>query len=177
MAKTMDKVDVVTVGVGWTGGIIAAECAKAGMKVRGLERGEERGTKDYQMIHDEYRYAIRYGLMQDLSKETVTFRNNPKQRALPMRQLGSFLPGSGLGGAVSHWNGMVYRFFPYDAKMNTEKHTKYGKDKLASDYLLQDGGITYDELEPYYDKFEKMAGISGEHTNPFWGKRSSDFPT
>src|SRR5699024_6471295 len=54
---------------------------------------------------------------------------------------------------------------------------KYGKDKLSSDYLLQDWGITYDELEPYYDKFEKMAGISGEDTNPFWGKRSSDFPT
>lgn len=177
MAKTMDKVDVVTVGVGWTGGIIAAECAKAGMKVRGLERGQERGTKDFQMIHDEYRYAIRHGLMQDLSKETVTFRNNPKQRALPMRQLGSFLPGSGLGGAGTHWNGMVYRFFPYDFKIKTETEKKYGKDKLSSDYLLQDWGITYDELEPYYDKFEKMAGISGEDTNPFWGKRSSDFPT
>ena len=54
---------------------------------------------------------------------------------------------------------------------------KYGKDKLSSDYLIQDWGVTYDELEPYFDKFEKTAGISGEDTNPFWGKRSSDFPT
>ena len=76
MATTLDKVDVVTVGVGWAGGIIGAECAKAGLKVLGLERGKARGTEDYSMIHDEFRYAIRYDLMQDLSKETITFRNH-----------------------------------------------------------------------------------------------------
>ncbi|WP_040287463.1 GMC family oxidoreductase [Sporosarcina koreensis] len=177
MAKTMDKVDVVTVGVGWTGGIVAAECAKAGLKVRGLERGKDRGTKDFTMIHDEYRYAVRYDLMQDLSKETITFRNTRKQRALPMRQLGSFLLGEGLGGAGTHWNGMVFRFFPYDFEIKTMTDKRYGKDKLSSDYLLRDWGITYDELEPYYDKFEKTVGVSGEDKNPFAGKRSSDYPT
>ncbi len=33
------------------------------------------------------------GLMKIMSKETITFRNNPDQRALPMRQMGSFLLG------------------------------------------------------------------------------------
>ena len=28
MAKELDKVDVVTIGAGWTGGIVAAETAK-----------------------------------------------------------------------------------------------------------------------------------------------------
>lgn len=177
MAKTLDKVNVVTVGVGWLGGIIAAECAKAGMKVRGLERGKSRGTADFQMIHDEFRYAIRYELMQDLSKETITFRNHRKMRALPMRQLGSFLLGENLGGAGTHWNGHTFRFLPYDFQIKTMTEQKYGKNKLSSDYLLQDWGVTYDELEPYFDKFEKMAGISGENTNPFAGKRSSDYPT
>lgn len=177
MAKTLEKVDVVTVGVGWTGGIVAAELAKAGKKVVGLERGQNRGTEDFSMVHDEYRYAIRYELMQDLSKETVTFRNRREDRALPMRQMGSFLLGEGLGGSGTHWNGMVYRFFPYDFEIKTETDKKYGKDKLSSDYLLQDWGITYDEMEPYFDKFEKTMGLSGEDKNPFWGKRSSDFPT
>lgn len=81
MAKQLDKVDVVTVGVGWAGGIVAAELAKAGLKVVGLERGDDRGTEDFQMVHDEYRYAIRYELMQDLSEETITFRNKPSERA------------------------------------------------------------------------------------------------
>lgn len=177
MVKTLDKVDVVTVGVGWTGGIIAAECAKAGLKVVGLERGKDRSTADFSMVHDELRYGIRYELMQDISKETVTFRNDRDMRALPMRQMGSFLLGEGRGGSGTHWNGMVYRFLPYDFEIKTMTEEKYGKDKLSSDYLLQDWGITYDELEPYFDKFEKTMGVSGEEKNPFEGKRSSDYPT
>jgi gluconate 2-dehydrogenase alpha chain len=177
LVKTLDKVDVVTVGVGWLGGIIGAECAKAGMKVVGIERGKERSTADYLMVHDEYRYAIRYELMQDLSKETITFRNNRKMRALPMRQMGSFLLGEGLGGSGTHWNGHTWRFLPYDFEIKTQTEKKYGKDKLSADYLLQDWGITYDELEPYFDTFEKTAGISGENKNPFAGKRTNDFPT
>ncbi|MBU9672434.1 GMC family oxidoreductase [Planococcus sp. CP5-4] len=177
MATTLDKVDVVTVGVGWTGGIIAAECAKEGLKVVGLERGQERSTEDYSMVHDEYRYAIRYELMQDLSKETITFRNSRDQKALPMRQLGSFLLGEGLGGAGTHWNGQNWRFLPYDFEIKTMTDAKYGENKLPAEYTLQDWGITYDELEPYFDKFEKTAGISGEDKNPFWGARSSEYPT
>ncbi|MFJ7733316.1 GMC family oxidoreductase [Lysinibacillus sp. NPDC097231] len=177
MVQTLPGVDVVTVGVGWTGGIVAAECSKAGLKVVGLERGQKRGTEDYQTIHDEYRYAIRYDLMQNLSKETVSFRNNRNMKALPMRQLGSFLLGEGLGGSGTHWNGMTYRFLPYDFQIKTLTDKRYGPNKLGPDYLLQDWGLTYDELEPYFDKFEKTAGISGDDRNPFSGKRSNPYPT
>ncbi|MBW8351606.1 GMC family oxidoreductase [Bacillus sp. IITD106] len=177
MAKTLPKTDVVTIGVGWAGGIIAAECAKNGLKVVGLERGGgNRDTADFSMIHDELRYAIRYDLMQDVSKETITFRNKLNQRALPMRQLGSFLLGSGVGGAGVHWNGHTFRFLPYDFELKTKTIEKYGKKKIKDDYFIQDWGITYDELEPYYDRFEKTCGISGE-PNPLGGKRSSDYPT
>lgn len=176
MAKILEKVDVLTVGVGWTGGIIAAECAKAGLKVVGLERGDIRSTEDFAEVHDEWRYAVNYGLMQDLSKETVTFRNSPKQKALPMRKLGSFLLGDNLGGSGVHWNGWTYRFLPYDFQIKTMTEKRYGKNRLSKDYLLQDWGVTYDEMEPYFDKFEKTAGISGEAKNPFSGKRSNDYP-
>lgn len=177
MATTLPGVDVVTVGVGWTGGIVAAECSKAGLKVVGLERGQKRGTEDYLTIHDEYRYAIRYDLMQNLSKETISFRNNRNMKALPMRQLGSFLLGEGLGGSGTHWNGMTYRFLPYDFQIKTLTDKHYGPKKLGPDYLIQDWGLTYDELEPYFDKFEKTAGISGDDKNPFSGKRSNPYPT
>jgi gluconate 2-dehydrogenase alpha chain len=176
MVKTLPKVDVVTVGVGWTGGIIAAECAKAGLKVVGLERGEERGTADYLKVHDEYRYAVRYELMQNLSKETITIRNNRKMSALPMRQLGSFLLGEGLGGSGTHWNGHTWRFYPYDFQIKTMTDEKYGANKLSKDYQLQDWGITYDEMEPYFYKYEQTIGLSGEDKNPFL-KRKDPFPT
>ncbi|CEH30963.1 GMC family oxidoreductase [Aneurinibacillus migulanus] len=173
--KKLPKVDVVIVGVGWGGGIIASELTKKGMKVVGLERGKERKTEDYLMVHDELRYAYRYELMQDLSKETITFRSNERIRALPMRQYGSFLIGDGIGGAGVHWNGQNYRFLPYDFQIKSKTIERYGKNKIPDGMTIQDWGITYEELEPYFDKFEKMAGISGEE-NPLAGKRSAKYP-
>lgn len=176
MATKLPKVPVVVVGMGWAGGIIASELTKAGIKVIGLERGKERTTSDYLMGHDELRFQHRTELMQDLSKETITSRNNRKMTAVPMRSYGTFIVGDGVGGAGSHWNGQTYRFLPYDFEIKTQTEKKYGKDKIKPEYTIQDWGITYDELEPYYDKFEKMAGISGE-TVEFFGPRKNPYPT
>src|SRR4051812_22431105 len=105
MATKLSSVDVLIVGLGWTGGIIAKELATTGLKIVALERGGPRDTNpDFQapQIHDELRYAARYDLMQNVRRETLTFRNESSQTALPMRQLGSFLPGEGVGGAGVH---------------------------------------------------------------------------
>lgn len=128
------------------------------------------------MVHDELRYALRYELMQDLSKETITFRSNTRIRALPMRSYGSFLLGTGLGGAGVHWNGQTFRFLPYDFEIRSKTIERYGEKKIPEGMTIQDWGITYDQLEPYYDRFEKLCGISGEE-NPLAGKRSSPYPT
>src|SRR5690625_1013460 len=114
--------------------------------------------------------------MQDLSKETVTFRNSREEQALPMRKLGSFLLGEGVGGAGVHWNGVTWRFWPYDFEIKSQTEEKYGADKVDKDITIQDWGITYDELEPYYDKFEKTLGISGEE-DPLGAPRSDKYPT
>ncbi|WP_301109723.1 GMC family oxidoreductase [Sporosarcina sp.] len=176
MAKTMKKTDVVLIGVGWSGGILAAELTKQGYNVVGLEKGKERKTADYFMGHDELRQVSRFEMAHNLSKETITFRNNEKMRALPMRQYGSFVLGDGLGGSGNLWNGQTFRFLPYDFQIKTLTEKRYGKDKIPKGMTLQDWGITYDEIEPYYDKFEQMAGISGEE-NPLAGKRSNPYPT
>ncbi|MDN7228888.1 GMC family oxidoreductase [Planococcus liqunii] len=176
MATKLPKVPVVVVGMGWAGGIVASELTKAGIKVVGLERGKDRNTSDYAMGHDELRYQHREELMQDLSKETITHRNNEKMRALPMRDYGTFIVGDGVGGAGSHWNGQTYRFLPYDFEIKTLTDKKYGANKLNPEYTIQDWGMTYGEIEPYYDTFEKMAGISGE-TVELYGKRSNPYPT
>ena len=175
MVRTLKKVDVVAVGVGFAGSLVLAECARAGLSVVGLERGERRGLEDFQEIHDEWRYAVNYGLMQDLSRETVSFRNTEAMRALPMRRLGSFLLGDGLGGAGTHWNGMNFRFSPYDFQIRTMTDERYGRDKLGKDYQLQDYPFTYDEIEPYYTKFELAIGVAGEPGH-FGGRRSKPYP-
>lgn len=176
MATKLPKVPVVIVGMGWAGGIVASELTKAGIQVVGLERGKDRNTGDYLMGHDELRYQHREELMQDLSKETITHRNNEEMRALPMRDYGTFIVGDGVGGAGSHWNGQTYRFLPYDFEIKTLTDEKYGPDKLKPEYTIQDWGMTYDEMEPYYDTFEKMSGISGE-TVELYGKRTNPYPT
>src|SRR5215475_2349540 len=100
-ADPSKPVDAVIIGMGWAGSIVASELVDAGLQVVGLERGPVRTTEaDFILprVHDELRYAQHHELMQDLSRETITFRNRADQMALPMRQYGSFLLGDGFGG-------------------------------------------------------------------------------
>lgn len=53
---------------------------------------------------------------------------------------------------------------------------QYGKNKVSKEYTIQDWGVNYDEMEPYYDKAEKMMGVSGEDKSPFSGKRKNSYP-
>src|SRR6266568_4729393 len=168
MATNLKPVDVVTVGVGLTGTILAKELADSGLKVVGLERGRWRDTDpDFAMpgVHDELKYVRRYELMQDLSKETITFRNAMNETALPMRYLGSFKPGEGVGGAAVHWGGLTWRFLPWDFETRSRTLARYGKGQLAEDCTSQDWGVTYDELERHFDRFEHLYGISGKAGN------------
>ncbi len=189
MATKLKPVDVVTVGVGLTGTILAKELADSGLKVVGLERGRWRDTDpDFAMpgVHDELKYVRRHELMQDLSKETITFRNAMNETALPMRYLGSFKPGEGVGGAAVHWGGLTWRFLPWDFETRSRTLARYGKDQISADCTSQDWGITYDELEPRFDRFEYLYGISGKAGNikgkiipggnPFEGARTREYP-
>jgi hypothetical protein len=54
------------------------------------------------------------------ARETITFRNSTSQTALPMRELGSFLPGTEVGGSGIHWNRMNWRFLPYDFQIQSQ---------------------------------------------------------
>jgi gluconate 2-dehydrogenase alpha chain len=185
----LKEVDVVIVGLGWTGGILAKELSAAGLKVVALERGGPRSTEaDFGLpsVRDELRYQFRHDLMMNTQKDTLTIRNNPSQEALPMRRLGSFLPGEGVGGAGVHWNGHTWRWTDMEFKVRSLYEERYGKGYIPADMTIQDWGISYAELEPYYDKFEYVAGISGKAGNlkgkvvpggnPFEGPRAREYP-
>src|SRR5882724_11443633 len=171
MAQPLKPVDVVTIGVGLTGSLMALELAKTGLKVVGLERGAGRDTvPDFQSpaIHDELRFSIRKAMMQDNVKEAVTFRNSSDQTALPIRRWEGFLPGTGLGGSFVHWNGQSFRFQVADFIYKTHIEQRYGKTFLNAcgpELTVQDWGVTYDELEPHYDRFEYLNGVSGAAGN------------
>jgi gluconate 2-dehydrogenase alpha chain len=189
MAKVLKEVDAVIVGLGWTGGILAKELSEAGLSVVALERGAMRDpSKDYALpnIRDELRYVQRHDLMMNTARDTLTIRNNPSQEALPMRKLGSFLPGDVVGGSAVHWSGHTWRWNDTEFKIRSNYEERYGKKYIPEDMTIQDWGISYAELEPYYDKFEYTAAVSGKAGNirgqiqaggnPFEAPRARDYP-
>ncbi|QCT18141.1 GMC family oxidoreductase [Jejubacter calystegiae] len=190
MAIKKDPVDVLIVGFGWTGSLMAMELADTGLKILALERGEARDTYpdfSYPRIADELTYGIRLKLFQNASKETVTVRHKMSDTALPYRRFGSFLPGNGVGGAGVHWNGMLWRALDADLKMRSTVIEKYGADFIPADMTVQDYPFTSEEMEPYFDKFEKICGVAGqagnvkgkviEGGNPFETPRQNPYPT
>lgn len=189
MATKLASVEVLLVGFGWTGAILAQELTDSGLQVLALERGPWRDTPtDFPVsfVQDELRYSQRHAQFQDLAHDTLTFRNAISQTALPMRRPGSFLLGTGAGGSGVHWNGQSWRFLPSDFQMRSHNLERYGAKCIPEGMSIQDWGVTYTELEPYYEQFEYLCGVGGkagnlrgliqDGGNPFEGPRQREFP-
>jgi gluconate 2-dehydrogenase alpha chain len=185
--KNLPATDVVIVGGGWTGLLLAHEVgARTSHSVTVLERGGPRKLEDYAGAMDELDYNVRFKMMQDYSTETVTLRYTPQNRAIPIRQLGSFLPGTGVGGAGEHWGAQFPRFLPDCFEILTSTTEKYGAKRLPEGHSIQDWGITWKDIEPYYTRADKLCGVSGKAGNiqgkidpagnVFEGARSEEYP-
>lgn len=189
MGTIAKKKDVVIVGLGWTGSILCMELCEEPLEVLALERGEDRETAPdfrYPNIADELKYGIRYALMQKPRDSTLTIRRTLEESALPYRTLGSFLPGYGVGGAGAHWNGITFRPLAEELRLRSYVVDHFGKSIIPDGMTIQDWGVTYSEMEPHFDRFEKVAGIAGkagningkivESGNPFEAPRSAEYP-
>ena len=189
MPTKLRRTDVVVIGLGWSGAILANELTDEGLDVVALERGPWRDTArdlSINFVPDELRYGIRLDLVLRPAQQTFTVRNNAGQTALPMREFGSFHPGNGVGGAGVHWAGITWRFSPADFRLRSHLSERYGAAAIPADMTIQDWGTSYQEMEPYYDRFEYLAGISGragnlrgmlqDGGNPFEGARQRDYP-
>src|SRR4029450_13299665 len=168
MATMLKEVDAVCIGVGFTGSILARALTKAGLRVVRLERAANRSAReDFTLpaVRDDLKYAVRQELFQDTQMETVSLRHSPADTALPLRRLGSFLPGTGVGGAGSHWNGVTWRLLPSDHNLRTHLQNRYGRNAVPAEMTIEDYPVSYDELEPHYARFEKLCGISGKAGN------------
>jgi gluconate 2-dehydrogenase alpha chain len=190
MARKLPAKDVAIIGLGWTRSILAHELAQEGLNIVAIERGPWRDTAtDFppSFAPDELRYRVRHELFLQPAQATLTFRNNASQSALPVREWGAFMLGNGAGGAGIHWNAETWRFLPTDFMPKSHLTQRYGASFLPEGTTIQDWGISYDELEPYYDRFEYLCGTSGtagnlqgriqEGGNPFEGPRSRPYPT
>ena len=189
MSKRLAKRSVVIVGGGLCAGLISRQLAARGIEVLVLERGADHASGAEARLpnqRDELRWDRRQGLMQNWQRETYTLRHSRLDESLPVRWMEAFLPGEGVGGAASHWNGCTWRWAEYDPTLRSRYESRYGKAAIPADMPLQDWGTTYGEMEPYHHLFEKLFGISGKAGNirgaiqtggnPFEAPRRDEYP-
>lgn len=168
------RTDAIVVGLGASGGIIAEQLASAGVKVVGLDKGPDYSLEDFRLKHDEIRYYTRGAMVPQLSTDPMTWRSTDGDEAvlLPwaIAPLGSseplhLPPSIGTGGGSLHWGGACWRFREADFRMRTAIIERFGKAALPKDSTMVDWPISYDDLEPYYDRVEWELGVSGQAGN------------
>src|SRR5947208_6490011 len=177
-----EKTDVVIVGVGAAGGILAAELGKAGMKVVGLERGPRLTTADF-TPHDELRYFQRQELRPNIKRQPVTWRPNANARATPLPVQNY---GNQAGGGTIHYGAVSWRFHEDDFRARSHTIARYGASAIPEHSSLADWPLSYGDLERYYDQAEYELGVSGkagnlqgkkiDGGNVFEAPRRRDFP-
>src|SRR5260370_22480313 len=150
-----EKTDVVIVGMGADGGVLGAELGQAGMKVIGLERGPRLKTTDFQP-QDELRFFQRQDLRPNTKRQPVTWRPNAKTRATPLRSLSY---GNQAGGGTVHYGAVSWRFHPDDFRARSHTIERYGAAAIPADSSLADWPLSYQDLEPFYDRAEYELGV------------------
>ena len=151
------KVDVVVVGSGAGGGIVAKELAEAGLSVVVFERGKKYSLADFN--HDElnsqYSVPPAYGPSVHPNPRTFRFTDRePAQIVYPGVDEHYGKTAAAVGGGTLAYGAAAWRFKREDFRMKST----YG---AIPGTTLEDWPISYDDLEPYYEKAEYELGVSG----------------
>ncbi|MBV9873175.1 MAG: GMC family oxidoreductase [Verrucomicrobia bacterium] len=179
------KIDVIVVGAGASGAVVAAELAKSGVKVVCFDKGPRYTEEDFRMKYDEIRYYARGAIVPHMTTDPMTWREDSNGSAgiLPWVSgpLGTanplhLPPSLGTGGGSIHWGGACWRFRESEFRMKTLIEQRLGKKVLPKNHTLVDWPISYKELEPYYDRVEWELGISGRGSNIESEKDKGDNP-
>jgi len=156
----IEKTDVVIVGMGAVGGVMAAELGKAGLKVIGLERGPRLKTADFTL--DELRYFQRKDLRPSPKTQPVTWRPNANTPSFRLPQMDY---GNQAGGGTVHYGAVSWRLHEDDFRARSHTIERYGISAIPEDSSVADWPLSYAELEPFYDRIEYDIGVSGKAGN------------
>ena len=168
--------DVVVVGAGVAGSVVAKQLAEQGYSVLLTEAGlahdltiegfQSSLNHFYRQTSKDNNAPYRYNLNAESPRTTDVRRFRPRGA----NDVGYFVHAGSLatdstylrstGGSTMHWRACTPRMIPDDFKL----HTLFGQGR--------DWPITYDDLEPYYQKAELEMGVAGDvATQDFHGTR------
>lgn len=163
--------DVCVIGSGAGAGPIIYELSKKGLKVCVLEKGDIYTEKDFSKDEMVVRKSIYTPNLKDEYHTIEEFIDGSWQK-FPTYETGwNFWNGSLLGGSSNFMSGYFHRLKPNDFKLASS----YEVPKNSN---IVDWPISYDDMEKYYEKVERVVGISGkvqeyEFSEP---RSTKDFP-
>jgi choline dehydrogenase-like flavoprotein len=170
---TTTSADVVVVGSGVCGAMVAYQLAHAGASVLLLEAGPRgqrgdfvqrfQGLPPYNRAHGDF--ASPYPPSPLAPHPTY---GNDDYVALKGPDAGAYRQSylRYVGGTTWHWSGLCWRHLPVDLKLRST----YG--------VGRDWPLSYEELEPYYVLAESMLGVSGPNDPALQSpaQRSAPYP-
>jgi choline dehydrogenase-like flavoprotein len=154
----MNEYDAIIIGTGAAGGIVACVLAEAGKHVLLLERGTALSFADVGRDHLRNQRLAIYG--HNAGPELI---GNPRvfvdpqgePRIVKPYELDYHNNAACVGGGTRVYGAQAWRFNPDDFRMAS----KYGVPEGSS---LADWPITYETLEPFYERAEWELGAAGD---------------
>jgi choline dehydrogenase-like flavoprotein len=163
-----ETVDFAVVGSGAAGGVMARELSQGGFSVVLFEQGPHWHASDWE--HDEFKYWVLNGIVNDPVQSPQTFRPDPDHKAERTRDINALIYARRVGGSSVHFTANYWRFHEIDFIERSRLGSIAGTG-------FDDWPITYADLEPYYTKVEWEVGVSGlAGASPFDPPRSRPYP-
>lgn len=160
MNNKTDIADVLIIGGGTSGGVVARHLAEAGMKVVVLEQGDWLnrdqlpGEKpEFELLGDKQWHP------------SPNIRDNPADYPVNIEDSDSQIwMYNGVGGTSIIWAGCWIRPLPSDFRVKT-------LDGVADDWP-----ISYEDLEPYFEAVDQEIGAAIKPGNPAYPRGSRPAP-
>jgi choline dehydrogenase-like flavoprotein len=154
----MKSYDAIIVGTGAAGGIVACVLAEAGKSVLLLERGRALSFSDVGRDHLRNQRLAIYGHNAGpelLGNPRVFVDPQGQSRLVKPHELDYHNNAACVGGGTRVYGAQAWRFHPDDFRMAS----KYGVPDGSS---LADWPISYETLEPFYERVEWELGVAGD---------------